>query len=364
MSLSKKDFKITPFETKTLVWWLNRRNKIDMSPSYQRHGRLWSIADKAYLIDSILNGYDVPKLYIADFTWTESVLNKKRLPYAIIDGKQRLEAIFGFFDGDIVLNEDFVYLDNPSLKLSGLGYKDLKQLYPDIAEIFDNYSLSIMSVITNSEKPISELFVRLNRSKPLTGAEIRNAMVGLAPEIIRNISGHEFFSVNIKFSISRGQDKNLAAKVLLFEYFGEVCETKKNNLDEFVKTTDCQDDTILDRLQLSGRLVIDGLDNMGSIFLPNDSLLSNPGIIPVYYWFIRDIDKKTYQFVRPFLVEFEHERKTNRDFLTNNPNANVDSQLIEYDNFNRNTNDSRSHGGRVKILHERFMIYIHDRRSR
>ena len=91
-------FKIIVFGNKTLSWWYSKRKKIDMNPPYQRRGRLWSDTDKAYLIDSIINGYDIPKLYIADFTWGNSELNLKKLPYAIIDGKQRFEAIFDFFN--------------------------------------------------------------------------------------------------------------------------------------------------------------------------------------------------------------------------------------------------------------------------
>src|SRR4051794_37446650 len=94
---SKKNFKVGQMEAHTLTWWRNRVAKIDMDPPYQRRGRLWSDADKAYLIDSILNGFDVPKVYIADFTWGDSPLNAEKLPYAIIDGKQRLEAVFDFF---------------------------------------------------------------------------------------------------------------------------------------------------------------------------------------------------------------------------------------------------------------------------
>src|SRR6185437_8559538 len=122
-------FAVRAFESKTLSWWRARKPQIDMNPPYQRRGRLWSEADKAYLVDSILNGFDVPKFYIADFTYANSKLNKKRLPYAIIDGKQRFEAIFDFFDGVITLNSDFVFLENPRIKLAGLGYKDIVQNY-------------------------------------------------------------------------------------------------------------------------------------------------------------------------------------------------------------------------------------------
>ena len=223
---TKRNFRVTQFEEKTLSWWKTRRTKIDMDPPYQRRGRLWSTTDKAYLIDSILNRYDVPKLYVADFTWGDSALNKRKLPYAIIDGKQRFEAIFDFFDGNVVLNSDFSYLDNPSLKLAGLGYPDLQKNYPEVAEEFDNYNLTVMSVAAQSEQPIHELFVRLNRSKSLTGAEIRNAMAGPAPQLSRQIAKHEFFVENVKFTTKRGQDLNAAAKILLFEYHKELRETK------------------------------------------------------------------------------------------------------------------------------------------
>lgn len=162
-------FKVTHFDPKTLKWWWTQRNKIDMSPSYQRHGRLWSKTDKAFLIDSILNEYDVPKIYVADFTFGHSPLNRSRMSYAIIDGKQRLEAIFDFFSGELVLDERFMLEEAPNLKLGGLGYPDLRKTHPDVADIFDNFPLSVMRVITDDETKINELFVRLNRSKPLTG---------------------------------------------------------------------------------------------------------------------------------------------------------------------------------------------------
>ena len=218
MALPK--LKVTPHETKTLSWWRSRRSKIDMQPSYQRRGRLWSPADKAYLVDSILNGFDVPKLYMADFTYGNSKINESNLPYAIIDGKQRLEAIFDFFDGKVILNDDFVFIEQPNLKLGGLGYKDLQSGYVDIAEIFDNFNLAVMSVVTNDAELINELFVRLNRSKPLTGAEVRNAMAGPAPGIIRELAKHEFFKELIAFKTTRLEDQNAAAKLLLFEYNG------------------------------------------------------------------------------------------------------------------------------------------------
>ena len=348
--MSQPKVKITAFEAKTLLWWKARRLKIDMEPPYQRRGRLWSDADKAYLIDSILNGFDVPKLYVADFTFADSALNKKKLPYAIIDGKQRFEAIFDFFDGKIRLNPDFEYRENPALKLGGLGYKDLQTAHPDIAETYDNYNLSVMSVITNSEPLINELFVRLNRSKPLTGAEVRNAMSGPVPAIARQVVGQEFFKTYIAFSVKRAQDLNAATKLLSFEYQGEPQETKKQALDAFTKAAAQNKE----KVELAARRVLSTLSDMTNIFLPKDSLLVSAGTLPIYYWFIRGLKSSEYPRVRTFLVNFEELRKENRKAQVAGGKKAIDQRLLTYDQFNRSTNDLQSHVGRVALLQEYF----------
>jgi len=358
MSDARPALKVLSSEARTLSWWKTRKSKIDMDPPYQRRGRLWSQADKAYLIDSIINGFDVPKLYIADFTYTDSPLNKKRLPYAIIDGKQRFEAIFDFFEGSVTLNPDFIFLENPTLKLGGLGYRDLAQNYSEISEIFDNYNLSVMSVITDREELINELFVRLNRSKPLTGAEIRNAMAGPAPEVIRELAKHEFFSELIAFPVQRGQDLNAAAKLLMFEFYDKPQETKKVSLDNFVKAAALERRT----LEAAGHRTRSVLDDLTSIFLPKDKLLSSAGIIPVYYWFIRGIADSEYPMIRDFLVNFENSRKDNRTMAEIGvEESEIDRKLIEYDGFNRNTNDLSSHDGRITILGEKFRKFLRSR---
>lgn len=350
----KRRLKVTTFEAKTLSWWRTRRGTIDMDPEYQRRGHLWSATDKAYLIDSILNGFDIPKLYVADFTFTNSPLNKKKLPYAIIDGKQRFEAIFDFFDGNIVLNDDFSLLEQPKLKLGGLGYRDLVDNYSEIAEAFDNYNLSVMSVITNNKVLINELFVRLNRSKPLTGAEIRNAMAGPVPGIIRELVKQDFFKSFLAFPVSRGQDLNAAAKILMFEFHNKPQETKKMRLNTFVQ----QAGRARKEIELAGRRALTALADLTSIFLPSDRLLTFAGVLPVYYWFIRGLRAADYPKIRDFLVRFEEERKENRALAqTGGAGAKLDRELLEYDQYNRSTNDELSHNERLRILTSRFAKY-------
>ncbi len=356
MRSTRPDIRVRPFEQKTLSWWNIHRTEIDMEPLYQRRGRLWSSADKAYLIDSILNGFDIPKIYIADFTWGDSPLNLQRLPYAIIDGKQRFEAIFDFFDGNLVLNRDFAYRRDKGLKLGRLGYRDLQREHSAVAEEFENYNLHVMSVIASSEEPINELFVRLNRSKPLTGAEIRNAMGGPVPEMLTEIANHDFFKTVVRFSVKRGQDQNTAAKLLLFEYSDRPRETKKTVLDRFVRDAASFDADERSKLELAGRRVLDVLQDMSSIFLPKDDLLASAGSVPVFYWLIRGFTEDLQSKLRGFLVQFEESRRKNRMLVREQPNSDlIDSELVEYDNYNRSTNDQSSHEGRHKILLRRYI---------
>lgn len=348
-------FKVNQFDPKTLRWWYSQRAKIDMNPLYQRRGRLWSITDKAFLIDSILNEYDVPKVYVADFTFGHVRLNTKGLPYAIIDGKQRFEALFDFFSGNLVLDKEFVFQQDPSLKLGGLGYADLTKNHPDVADIFDNYPLSVMRVITDDKDKINELFVRLNRSKPLTGAEIRNAMAGPIPEFIRALVNHEVFKSCIRFPTSRGQDQNAAAKLLLFEYQKKVAETKRRNLDQFTRDAKSAK---RDRLELASRRAIDTLDRMADIFLPHDQLLISAGVLPVYYWFIRERKAKDGVLIREFLVDFETKRRASRSGGVGTlADKSDEKDYVKYDKFNRSTNDMSSHHGRVEMLERRFYVF-------
>jgi hypothetical protein len=306
------------------------------------------------LIDSIINGFDVPKIYMADFQLGQSPLNQKRLPYAIIDGKQRFEAIFDFFEGTLTLDEQFKWREDPRLNLGGLSLRDLRANHTRVADAFENASFDVMSVFASDDTIIHDLFVRLNRSKPLTGAELRNAIVGPVPEVVRQIASHPFFEDNIKFSTKRAEHLNTATKFILFEYNDGLSGTKKSNLDLFA----VDDDVDPTRLQLASIRTLATLDAMQEVFLPRDMLLASSGTVPVYYWFIRSIPSSELHLVREFLVNFELTRR-NVDMPASSDTAEWDSvmQFFSYTHYNRSTNDVASHVGRFNILSEKFAYW-------
>src|SRR5215216_4234618 len=102
--------------------------------------------------------------------------------------------------------------DDPSLALRGLTYKDLLDGHPKVAAKFENFNLTVMSVLTDEESKINDLFIRLNTSRPLTAPEYRNAMKGVVPPLIRELADHRFFTECISFKTNRGEDQQVAAK--------------------------------------------------------------------------------------------------------------------------------------------------------
>lgn len=345
-------FSVRPFESRTLSWWSDERRNIDLEPPYQRRGRIWSATEKAFLIDSVLNGYDVPKIYVADFTYFPSALNKAKKAYAVIDGRQRFEAFFDFFDDRFELSDSFVFLEDASIRIAGLNYSQLKSRHPRVASRFENFNLSVMSVITDDEARINDLFVRLNSSKPLSGAEVRNAMAGDVPILIRGITEHPFFTQKISFSTNRKQDHNAAAKLLLLEYRGALVDTKKVNLDRFVREAVRSEST---EIGAAAARVRQHLDQIAPLYMDKDPALKLATGLPVYYWYFRNggVSQAVVQRMR----EFEDARKANKQLAAIGATQSVDEELQLYDYFNRSPDDATSHERRLQIL-SRWMANV------
>lgn len=351
-------FRVKTHPEKPLIWWHEYKTKINMSPTYQRRGGLWSSAKKALLIDSVLNEYDIPKIYLADFTYADTHLNEAKTSYAVIDGKQRFEAFFDFFEGRLELLKDFSYYDEPNLDLGKLNYFDLKEKYPRIAQRFERYVPSIMSVITDEALKVDEMFVRLNSGMNIKGAEKRNAMPGPIPELIRRMVVHPFFKSKISFNTLRMQEYNTAAKILLFEYKDRFVDTKARNLDSFVldhveKTTDDFTDDYEE--------IVETLDRMTMIFKDRDPVLGTEGPVPLYYWFVRNLPEKAGK-VREFLNEFKDDIKANLAVSQENPRK-ADAELTTYYTMSRTTNDQASLAGRYEILKKRYKSYLSKRQK-
>lgn len=355
-------FKVELHEARPLRWWYEQhlRKKIDMSPKYQRKAEIWSKWKRAHLIDSILNDFDIPKFYVANFFIGPSGLeNSENKGYAIIDGKQRLGAIFAFFSDDVPLNPSFVVEDQPTLKLGKLYYSDIKSRYPLLAYKIDSFVPTVMNVLTDDVRRIEQLFVRLNMGEAATGAERRNAMGGPVPVIVRELSQHSFFLSKIRFDASRMQEHNLVIKLVLFEFKGALVDTKAKNLDDFAKTADTwsrsrpedQQEGMGDYESARDR-VYEVLELLSTEFENRDKLLTRSGEIPIYYWAARTHPTWVNE-LRDFVLAFSEAVLENMRRQRANPDLG-DKELSAYYAMSRTSNDQGSLEGRYRIFEKRF----------
>jgi len=333
----------------------SQRDAIDTDPVYQRTSGLWTREQRQLLIDSLINGFDLPKLYFHEFH-PPKIQNSHRYHYAIIDGKQRLQAIWDFIDGKLALDEDFIYLDDASVQAQGLTYNELATRYPLIKAQFDGTPLPIVTIRTTDIELIEDLFSRLNEATPLNAPEKRNALGGPLPPVITAVAQQTFFAGRLPFPDTRYRHRDLAAKFLYIEHSDGVVNTKKSDLDDFVRSfkkahrKKGSTATTISKLQRSTE---ETLALMEAAFIERDSLLRQVGMVTLYYHLFRSVRAQSVGAVeRTMLSQFDNARKTNRERAEKGGehSESIDPTLLEFDKHSQTPNDAYALKIRLGIL--------------
>lgn len=166
----------------TIYTICQREGKINPRPQYQR-AAVWNEAKKQKLIDSILRGYDIPKIYLRESPDDD-------YEHEIVDGQQRLRAIWEFVNNDYQLGDDSS--DLPKWKdLSGKKHEDLAS---EVQEDLGLFEFSIVVIEDADELEIRDLFLRLQEGVSLNPAEKRNAMVGKMRDFVSKLADHSVFN--------------------------------------------------------------------------------------------------------------------------------------------------------------------------
>ncbi len=161
-------------ETNTITiatFWENHLlKKYNYNPPYQRKS-VWSEEKKSFLIDSILNNYPIPPIFLH-----QKIDDKTgKTSYDVIDGKQRLDSIVQFIENKIPTSSEVD--DGAQSEFSGCYFEefDSAPLAPYKSH-FWKYSIPIEYVDSEDWAVIDDLFDRLNRNgEPLQGQELRNS---------------------------------------------------------------------------------------------------------------------------------------------------------------------------------------------
>lgn len=351
------EFSLGKYPQSSALVVYSERKEIQLDPAYQRISGIWTLEKRQLLIDSLINGFDVPKLYFHEFVPPKKIRAKK-YRYAIVDGKQRIQTIWDFIDGKISLSEDFEYIRDKSIKAGGLGYSQLAEKYPQLKSRFDATLLDIVTIRTSDIDLIEDMFSRLNEAVPLNAPEKRNAFGGPMPYAIQKVSDHKFFTKHIPFPDNRYRHRDLAAKFLFVEFSNEIVNTKKVDLDRFVRQfkTWRQEGRKEANQSAVAKLVEDTekiLSLMTSTFGTPDKLLRQVGMITLYFHLFRFIDlKKVGAISREMLGNFEKSRERNREIAEakGETSEGIELSLLEFDKHSQTPNDAYAIRIRLSIL--------------
>jgi hypothetical protein len=183
------------------------QRKLIVNRDYQRGGGLWPDAPSAYFIDTILEGFTFPKIYVYEFMERSS----RSLRKEIVDGQQRIGAIERFYGDKFVLRSD-----GPN---KGKKYSELDM---DTQEKFLQYSVPVDVIRNASIAEILQMFRRMNAyTLPLNEAEKRHSSYhGLFKWFVNGIADEndEFFvefGVLTRKQITRMADAALISDIVL-----------------------------------------------------------------------------------------------------------------------------------------------------
>ena len=326
------------------------KKRINPEPDYQRPA-VWSRAQKALLVDSILRGYDIPKMY-----WHE-IHNGDRRTFDVIDGQQRLRAIWGYKNNEFSLPDDASKINEKIC--AGLKYDELPTT---LQEIFDDYQLTacIVRGVAADDQEVGEMFLRLQNGTTLKAQEKRNAIRGPVRDAVKSLAKHSFFSESCSFKNTRYAFDHLAAQLLCLELEGKECDIATADLDKIYRR---------ERLKAGSVNNVKGvLQELQKVFPERTPELKRYNVI-ILYLLISSL-KKDFVFnnaqrlsLRDWFIEFENERALNNSEDT--PEENRNTELLQYKTLTSHLTDTEaSITKRLKIVSTRFFATVKDLRKK
>jgi len=238
-----------------------QRGNVKLSPKYQRR-LVWPLSHKIYLIDTILRGLPIPKFFVQVIIDTK----KGKSIYNVVDGQQRLNAIFEFIDGKFSLSKKHhPFPDRLDEELDDCTFQDLPK---DSQEKFWSYTLTVEQLIDASDEEIRDMFVRLNKNNVrLNPQELRNALYEgdfkkLAYELADEWA-EDFFLKNKILSlpsIRRMSDAEFVSELLVAMMYG--IQDKKKKLDKYYADNEEMDEGEKRRLKRNFNKVIEITENI------------------------------------------------------------------------------------------------------
>lgn len=194
-------------------------SRLELRPDFQRN-EVWTPAAQIMLIDTILKGIPIPKIYI------KTTVKNDKTYRVVIDGQQRLTAILKFIRDELPLKAPYQgdYQNQTFSQLPETVHNDFIRYKIDINEIFDP-----------TDEEIRDLYSRVNKyTVQLNKQELRKAdFPGDFISLSEKLSELSFFTDSKIFTVKQRR------RMLDVEYIEELLtillrgiQDKKEYLDE------------------------------------------------------------------------------------------------------------------------------------
>lgn len=207
-----KDKTTRPTPISTLIF-SDERSRINLGPSYQRES-VWTKSQKQLLIDSLLRGIDIPKLYFR-------VFNNSEKTYEVVDGQQRLRTILDYYRDMFELDDDFDDINGDPI-----SSRKFSQLSVDLQHQFRSVVLDIVELSGYTDDDIEEMFLRLQNGTPLNSAEKRRAIHSSLRDIVAKLAEHDIFVKCCGFTNKRYSFEDSIAKIVHFHLNDKITDIK------------------------------------------------------------------------------------------------------------------------------------------
>ncbi|MEB6370373.1 DUF262 domain-containing protein [Klebsiella michiganensis] len=221
------------YDLETLVKKIDRK-VIKLDPDYQRKHR-WGDDASSKLIESLILNIPIPYVYISlDIDVDDEIDDDGQYRYSVIDGQQRLTAIYNFLKNQYPL-VDLEVLDN----LNGAYYKDLP---PFLIRRLEERTLKCLRIDSTLDQQVKyDIFERLNTGAlKLESQELRNAIYrGPFKDLIKELSMlPDFIST---CGLSESKKKKMEDQELILRFFAinynDGYNKYKKGFKEFLNTT-------------------------------------------------------------------------------------------------------------------------------
>lgn len=198
--------------------------------SYQRR-KVWGEIDNIRLIETILLELVIPEIFIWD---CQTDPNTGKTITHIVDGQQRINAIFEFISDNYKLKSKYLLDDNIKKAYGDLTFSALPD---DVKKKIWTYEMSVVNLTTKFViKDVKNMFYRLNLTDySLTDQEKRNSLDSEFGRVAETLADNEFWETYKVFSakdIRRMGDVEYCSNILVLCREGIIDQTKQNKLDE------------------------------------------------------------------------------------------------------------------------------------